>query len=273
VALTAHYGPPSGRVTGSATRAASGNVGGVKSISFPPQKAHGSVIIRGHVFTWAEKQPFVASGKSVLGAMEYNTADDTTKCHECGEWFRFLGSRIHRNHGIGRAEYNATHGLSRNTAISGLGLRAKRRDVQIREAKQGRGTSDKRFIAGRASGKGKVKGRTFGPHPVEVQNKANRCAAQLLYQVQRLAATIGRTPGRDALVKAGINPHVLEHRFGSVPAAMNACGLEPNQSGYTMTPLPVGFPSKAEIQKRFNERMPWPEDYSKPQTKSGSSLA
>jgi predicted transcriptional regulator len=242
------------------------------SIAEKKPEVSSHVIIRGHVFKSEEKQPFVASGKSVLGALEYNASDDTTKCHECGVWFQFLGSHIHRGHGISRAKYNASHGLGRNTAISGMGIRAKRRSVQIREAGQGRGVSDKQFIAARAAGKGKVKGRAFGPHPVEVQNESNRCAAQLLYQVQRLAATIGRTPGRDALAKAGINPHVLEHRFGNVPAAMKACGLDPNQSGYTMTPLPRGFPSKAEIKKRFNARMPWPEDYFKPQTKGGSSL-
>jgi len=39
------------------------------------------VIIRGHVFTREEKSPFVVSGESLLGALEYNQDTDETKCH------------------------------------------------------------------------------------------------------------------------------------------------------------------------------------------------
>jgi hypothetical protein len=52
-----------------------------------------SVIIRGHVFPRAEKEPFVASGESLLGALEYNQETDQTKCHECGKMNGCLGRR------------------------------------------------------------------------------------------------------------------------------------------------------------------------------------
>jgi len=37
------------------------------------------VIIRGHIFTYAEKAPFVASGQSLLGALEYDEVNNQTK--------------------------------------------------------------------------------------------------------------------------------------------------------------------------------------------------
>lgn len=45
------------------------------------------VILMDAVFRWEEKAPFEPSGKSVLGALEYNKACETVRCHECGDWF------------------------------------------------------------------------------------------------------------------------------------------------------------------------------------------
>lgn len=82
------------------------------------------VLIRGHVFTYAEKSPFVASGMSVLGALEYDEAADRLKCHECGMWVRGLGNHV-RTHGMKRREYNRKHGMSASRALCTPGRSSK----------------------------------------------------------------------------------------------------------------------------------------------------
>jgi hypothetical protein len=42
---------------------------------------------------------------------------------------------------------------------------------------------------------------------------------------------------------------------------MKLCDLEPNPDGHT-SPLPKNYRSKEEIQREWNERMEWPENYS-----------
>ena len=219
------------------------------------------VIIRGHVFTFEEKRPFAPSGKSILGAMEYDQETDCTRCHECGKWSRGLGMHINE-HKISRAAYNAMHGLMPNSAISGMFLREKHRTAAARVADGGGGTSGSHFQERRKSHPTN-KGKRYAKRAVELQNEDMRCMAQMAYQVQRLAATIGRTPGQADLRGAGISPGVLARRFGSLRKAMDACGLAPNDHGFHANPLPRGFPSKQEIEKRWNERMPWPADYFK----------
>lgn len=75
------------------------------------------VIIRGHVFDYAEKAPFVTSGKSVLGALEYNPETETVKCHECGEWFSSIGKHCFHIHEIPAVDYKVKHGLQQITPL------------------------------------------------------------------------------------------------------------------------------------------------------------
>lgn len=86
------------------------------------------VLIRGHKFTYAEKSPFVRSGESLLGAIEYDEATDQTKCHECGEFFRGMGNHV-KAHGISRFEYNTKHGLRVRSPLSGLSVRQRHRTI------------------------------------------------------------------------------------------------------------------------------------------------
>jgi hypothetical protein len=59
-----------------------------------------------------------------------------------------------------------------------------------------------------------------------------------------------------------------------VAEAIEAAGLEPNQQGKPTNQLPEDFPSESEINSKWNnERMPWPEDYSKVQSRHNSPLS
>ena len=91
----------------------------------PRKKEQRHVLIRGHVFKWEEKEPFVQSGVSVAGAVEYDFANDKLRCHECGEWFLNLGSHIAQYHQMKTEEYRLKHGLNlykNRTALVSLAM-------------------------------------------------------------------------------------------------------------------------------------------------------
>ena len=215
------------------------------------------VIIRGHVFTYEEKRPFAPSGKSILGALEYEESTDKVKCHECGDWLKTLGHHIRQHHGMDRVYYNRRHGLARKCSLSNPTIAAKRIAHSKGTARPGVGIRSPKAIQNRAN----VVRRKQDPQAVELQNEKCRCAAQLLFRIQALAATSGHTPGHHDLRDAGISVDAIRHRFGSINEAMHLCGLTPNSVGNGKNSVPNGFPSKAEIEKRWNERMPWPADY------------
>ena len=223
----------------------------------------GHVIIRGHVFTREEKAPFVASGKSLLGALEYNRDTDETKCHECGMWFKGLGWHVTKSHDMDLREYRAAHGIRGSSALCGLRIRESHRVCAKALTVPGKGIlSPKR------------------PHPArpraksdEWRNEQSRCNAQLLFRIQTTAAQVGHTPSKSDLKAYGLHQTTIRNAFGSIGRAMREAGLEPNGQGKT-TDLPRGFPTKDEIKKRWEERMPWPEDYFKSKPPSiNSSLS
>ena len=220
------------------------------------------VIIRGHVFTYEEKQPFVTSGKSVLGALEYNTAEDETKCHECGRWFSGLGWHVTKSHGMTTREYKKLHGLRESSALCGMRIRRSSADSAKKLMVPGKGIlSLPRLRAPRPKAKSQ-----------EWHNENSRCNAQLLFRIQIVAATVGHTPTRADLLEHGICQTTLVRSFGSLDKVMRLAGLESNHSGKS-SPLPRAFPSLPEIKKRWNERMPWPADYFTTPPKSATPLS
>ena len=76
------------------------------------------VIVLGGVYAWESKAPYVESGHSVLGALEYNEGDNRIKCHECGGWYRSLGKHVAETHGMRPREYRRDHGLKTSTSLS-----------------------------------------------------------------------------------------------------------------------------------------------------------
>src|SRR4051812_44274200 len=76
------------------------------------------VLIGGIVFPRAEKAPYVMSGHSVLGGLEYNEEKDRVKCHKCGNWFRRLGRHLSQVEGISSSQYKRDHGLRQSTTLA-----------------------------------------------------------------------------------------------------------------------------------------------------------
>lgn len=217
------------------------------------------VLIRGHVFTYEEKAPFVKSGVSVLGALEYDFQNDHVKCHECGQWFTSIGAHLSNGWGahgdLTVAEYKKRHGINlRGSGLVAIGAREafKRRAVTLRNQRR---EPFKSNLSGKEfSGKSHVASSWK-----ERKNVNARCQAQTIFRIQVLAAELGRTPTKRELAEAGL--HSLWRDFGNYSTAMEECGLVPNALAYhgrNHSPLPQGFPTKQDL---LNVRMPWPKDY------------
>ena len=204
----------------------------------PPAK---HVIIRGQVFLSAEKEPFVASGVSFLGAVEYNQDTDQLRCHECGEYFSFIAPHAKASHGMTSSEYKRKHGIRLQSPLTSLFLRQ-----QLRDGKKAKGMSD--FKPGHRPLNLKPGGSRGVKHH-EVRNVSGRCQAQTLFRIQTLAATLGRTPTTKELDRNHLDHAALRRQFGGIPVneIIAMAGLRPNESSRHV----------------LDERMPWPEDYFK----------
>lgn len=217
------------------------------------------VLIRGCVFPYNEKAPFVASGKSVLGALEYCESSDMLKCHECGEWFENLGSHLQR-HEISASEYKLRHGLNQRSGLVGLRLK---RTLSV----AGRGSSAaSRFVrqpgliaAGHRTQSLNAELRKPRARKREKANIDGVCQAQLLYRIQIAAARLEHTPTCKELSSLKIHPSTLIDAFGSVELAMRKAGLIPNKqhAWRKVATLPPDFAPD----HRLNEPMPWPKGY------------
>src|SRR4051812_15453353 len=75
------------------------------------------VLLKNTLSFYKDKEPFEGSGLSIKGGLEYDEADDTIKCHECGYWFKSLAPHLHMFHGMSVADYKKAHGLSSSTAL------------------------------------------------------------------------------------------------------------------------------------------------------------
>lgn len=217
------------------------------------------VIIRGQVFTYAEKAPFVPAGESVLGALECDEFTGHVKCHECGTWIGGLGNHI-KAHGLKRREYNLRFGLRERAPLSSMAIREKHRSLATRAHRKGGNLHcvqpELNVAAIIAANK-----RRNGPSG-ELNNEHAKCLAQCLFRLQTMAAELGHTPTDAERSKVGIGSSVLIARFGSVDRAMRIAGLIPNREGnMSVNPIPEGFPSKDEIRKKWDAPMPWPKDY------------
>ena len=231
------------------------------------------VLIHGHPFPIAEKAPFMQSGQSLLGAIEYDEALDQTKCHECGAWLNGLGNHIRAKHSINKAEYNRLHGLRPSSPISSLGTRAKHRVVAKQHGGPGRGVQSREAREAVKRSTIARTGKSVTPRVVENHNLKARCTAQMLFRIQVLAATIGHTPTHQDIRECDqLSLGAIESRFGGTDEAMIQAGLDPNTNN-RLRPLPNDFPSRAQLKKKWEEEMPWPEDYFSIQPRSGSSLS
>jgi hypothetical protein len=175
------------------------------------------------------------------------------KCHECGDWDRNLNTHI-KSHGMRRVDYNKKHGLRRKTSLWPVKARKIHRDLAAKQCKTSGSPSLRRKQPMPSR-----KGIKLGLRRMESHNDRGRCRAQLVFRIQCVAAVQRHTPTYADLREAGIDPRSVVERFGSVNAAMEIAGLSPNRG--PANPTPMNFPSKEEIEKRWNARMEWPEDY------------
>lgn len=185
------------------------------------------ILIKDLVFPWHQKAPFVASELSVLGAIEYNQAEDKLKCHECGEWHGSLSKHI-RAHKISAQDYKKKHGLSQTTSLITKTLSDKIKS---------RLTNPQRAILGPKKGPprggvhrgGVPKGRVLSP---EISNLRGKCRAQLTQKIHDISRQLGRTP-TDLELRAKIgNPETIELVFGAkMREIYESLGLKPRKAG------------------------------------------
>ena len=199
------------------------------------------VLIRGKVFLYREKAPFVPSGESIRGALEFNETDQTVRCHECGGWFQAVGRHI-KGHGITAREYKLKHGLRAVSALISESVRAQ----LIKQGQGGFGVSRLmdpavrlRSAAGAAEYMRSQKGARR-PHATEVKNEDGRCHAQLMQDLLATAARVGHTPSIAELLEGphgdgvrGIQSSSLLMSFNvkSLSDVMDLVGLKPNEFG------------------------------------------
>jgi hypothetical protein len=186
-----------------------------------PQIKETHVIVCGQVFPWAAKAPYVMSGNSTLGALEYNEAQDVVKCHECGEWYKELGVHAYRTHGIKAATYKADRGISFGSSLSAIGSRKLRAKSLRKRGLVGKHTFKKGHVP--------VGNGRFSP---EVRNLHMACKAQLMHKARQLAMQLNRTPTAEELRKAGLHHAVIKNIFGlSMRDYLLSLGIEPRKHG------------------------------------------
>lgn len=186
------------------------------------------VIINGKTFLYKQKAPFVPSGVSVSGALEYNQEEDKIRCHECGEWFDALGVHVKHAHQITAREYKRKHALKLGTALVNerlrvtLAAKASLRPGQVERAKHMRKVS-----TGHRAGGASICRTSY----MEQRNERNTCPAQLPKRIQKLAHNLGRTPSVTELSAAGIskNSALVALNVPNLTAIMTLAGLVPNE--------------------------------------------
>lgn len=186
-----------------------------------PAKLETHVIICGQVFPWAAKAPYVMSGHSTLGALEYNQEQETVKCHECGDWFKELGVHIFRSHGIKAATYKAERGISFGSSLSAIGSR-KLRAKNLR----------RRGLVGKHPFKKGHKPAGNSRYSPEVRNLHMACQAQLMSKARDLALKLNRCPTAEELRVAGMHHGTIKKMFGlSIHDYLLSLGISPRPIG------------------------------------------
>lgn len=169
------------------------------------------VLVKGEKFDWIAKAPYVQSGYSILGAIEYCDATSEMKCHECGEWRRSLSQHIamaHRNVNEHRKltarDYKIRHGFRISKGLSSPENREQHRATVSNLGKDraglnshnasARGNESRRHIVRvrREMGMGLV-------NSPESANLMNKCMAQREQLIMELYKRLGRTPTKEEL--------------------------------------------------------------------------
>ncbi len=186
------------------------------------------VMIRGVVFNFSDKSPFVSSGVSVFAAIEYDQQKDRLRCHECGCWFASLANHIASGaHDLSVRQYKIKHGLNLQTSlVSKEGSSARSRSSIARKAGI---ISHTRNANPSAFNNNKKYPRSRN----ELKNEISHCPAQLSLKILTLARNLGRTPTTEEMKNIGIALSTILRSFKvlSLREAMSLLGLEPRNPG------------------------------------------
>jgi hypothetical protein len=185
------------------------------------------VITNHEVVLYKDKAPFVASGKSIAGAIEYNKEDDLLKCHECGRFQTMLGKHVNKVHGITARNYKKKHGLNQSTALVPEKVRL-RLSTAAQKRIQKHGPPKEWFNPERIKKSLLARKRVKHIAAAERRNGVLHCKAQLMQKLRDVAKIMKRTPTRRELEEYGIPKGSLEYHYGSLAGAMKLAGLKPN---------------------------------------------
>ena len=208
------------------------------------------VVVLGTVFPYAEKAPFVGSGKSVFAAIECSPDEKQVRCHECGEWLRAIGGHALLVHGITASTYKLKHGLNKGTSLDAPGYHKRRMQEAVSRLHATAGNSISGLRPQRSNAPGINKGKPRIHLSSELANSRGKCKAQMIYKIIRFKKEHGRNPSENEL---GMGHHSLMTLF--------------RVESYTEILRIVEAASFCQ-----DERMPWPEDYAAVMPSSPSSL-
>jgi len=192
---------------------------------FRPEEVQAThILIGGIVFPWADKAPYVTSGHSTLGALEFNAQQDVVRCHVCGWWFHTLGAHIRKSEGISPSDYRKAYGLNSTTGLCAPSHSKRARKLLI--------TRKKRLTFSReALAKGHRAKRAATPNTAETRNLKNLCQAQIRARVRLLAIQVNGTPTIADLNGAGLSHMTVRRTFQmSISKFMESLGLSRNTS-------------------------------------------
>lgn len=203
------------------------------------------VIILNQVCDYEQKAPFVQSGESVFGALEYDPVRGNGKagagalrCHECGGWFQTLAHHI-RKHDLSPKDYRHRHGISPRTSLSSPAYAEFHRQhsrkfsahLALRNTVQSKAAFLARMNAGRARLRAS-RGNLSQDYYHEDANLKGRCKEQLIARVKQIASDLGRTPTAKDFRALGLD-NALTRIFGTgrVRAVQIEAGLVPTLRG------------------------------------------
>lgn len=208
------------------------------------------IMIRGEVFRWEEKEPFVVSGHSVHGAVEYSLVEDKLKCHDCGEWYQNLSGHTAHAHQSSR-DFKIRHGLNITSPLIVPSLRAARKKCFASLSPEQRRAN---LQKARAAWTGE---KNYAPKQLgEGINFNGTCLAQTILKLQALACDLGRTPTEDDAPKPLY--YAVHNRFGSWNRGLIAAGID------VINVAKFGKPQLREILRDFyvlNKRLPKKSEY------------
>jgi hypothetical protein len=167
------------------------------------------VIIGNEIFLYQQKAPFIPSGQSVRGALEYDPAEDKIKCHECGEWRSHLATHAFLAHGIRAAEYKRKHGFNQKAGLVNESIRRKMSDQASRRTENWlrHPSHMKNSTELRQHARSRMLSENpAGPITTEARNVRGTCHAQILEKLRHIISKLGHTPSWKELYCEGLSP-------------------------------------------------------------------